>query len=501
MQITHPHDPHKVIFYYLQTNPTSVQHISFAAGPFQMHCISADDTHKPILGFCLPGDLDLLANSTSFLPRVMAFTTELGSYPYTDFKVVFVNNPRSECSTSATLAIASSDLLHPPSVIEQAISVRQTLSLALIQQWIGINIIQRSYSDTWIVNGLALYILGQFIRHLLGNNEYRFRLKKDIDRCVMQDQGSQWPLCVPGQVDPPDSATTAFINIKAPLVLHILDRHLAKAGTSLGLSQVIPRILMAALSDDLPGNTLTTSYFLRQCRKVSGLDLQTFQDQWIFGSGCPRMSIRTNFIKKKFTVEFMVSQTQPAAEAINEMSEKQRKVAVWRRPTPFFEGSLTVRIHEADGAPFEHLIDIKTPQKTFPLPFNTKYKRTRRSGHIAARFNKMQDALDAANEPSNDDEEEAKLEAADRAGVFAYPPWDDEEERRRWKVAEWGEGEANAMLGEGGGYEWIRVDPDCEWLAVFEFIEKPWCWISQLQGDRDVIAQLEVSYLPVTSFG
>ncbi|OXC60064.1 hypothetical protein LQV05_005617 [Cryptococcus neoformans] len=490
-QITHPHDPHKVIFYYLQTNPTSVQHISFAAGPFQMHCISADDSHKPILGFCLPGDLDLLANSTSFLPRVMAFTTELGSYPFTDFKVVFVSNPRSECSTSATLAIASSDLLHPPSVIEQAISVRQTLSLALIQQWIGINIIQRNYSDTWIVNGLALYILGQFIRHLLGNNEYRFRLKKDIDRCVMQDQGSQWPLCVPGQVDPPDSATTAFINIKAPLVLHILDRHLAKAGTSLGLSQVIPRILMAALSDDLPGNTLTTSYFIRQCRKVSGLDLQTFQDQWIFGSGCPRLSIRTNFIKKKFTVEFMVSQTQPAVEAINEMSEKQRKVAVWRRPTPFFEGSLTVRIHEADGAPFEHLIDIKTPQKTFPLPFNTKYKRTRRSGHIAARFNKMQDALDAANEPSNDDEEEAKLEAADRAGVFAYPPWDDEEERRRWKVAEWGEGEANAMLGEGGGYEWIRVDPDCEWLAIFEFAEKPWCWISQLQGDRDVIAQLE----------
>lgn len=49
------------------------------------------------------------------------------------------------------------------------------------------------------------------------------------------------------------------------------------------------------------------------------------------------------------------------------------------------------------------------------------------------------------------------------------------------------------MLGEGGGYEWIRIDPDCEWIAAFDFAEKPWYWVSQLQGDKDVVAQLEVS--------
>nr|XP_019009377.1 transcription initiation factor TFIID subunit 2 [Kwoniella pini CBS 10737]OCF48158.1 transcription initiation factor TFIID subunit 2 [Kwoniella pini CBS 10737] len=488
-QVTHPHDPNKVIFYYLQTNPTSVQHIAFAAGPFEMHCCSADQSHKPILAFCLPGELKKLQHSTSWLPKAMTFYAEMGSYPFTDFKAVFVDNPRTECSTTATLAILSSDLLHPPEIIEQAVEIRQVLSLALIQQWVGVNIIQRTLADTWLINGLALYIHAQFIRHLLGNNEYRFRMKKDIDRCVQQDQGSQWPLCVPGIIDPPDANTTAFINLKAPLVLHILDRYIAKTGTSLGLSQVIPRIFVASLSDELQGNSLSTQYFFRQCRKVSGLDLQTFQDQWIFGSGCPKLSIGTNFIKKKLIVEFTVTQSQPANDFIQRLGEKMRKPAIWRRPTQFFEGSLTVRIHEADGAPFEHLVDIKTPSKTFPLPFNTKYKRTRRSGHIAARFSKMQDAL-AAGE-TNDEEDEARLQAADRAGVFAYPPWEDEEERHRWKVAEWGENDADALMGEVGGYEWIRIDPECEWLASIEYNEKPWCWISQLQGDRDVIAQLE----------
>ena len=485
LKVIHPHFPHKTIFCYLQTNPTSAQHIAFAAGPFEM--IQIGESQKPILGFCLPGDVDMLINSTLFLPRAMSFySTEYGSYPFTEFKAVFVSNPRVECFSAATLAILSCDLLSPPSVIDQAISTRQVLSLSLIQQWVGINIIQRTIADTWIINGLALHIQSLFLRHLLGNNEYRFRLKKDIDRCVSLDQGDQWPLCVPGKADISD---ISFINLKAPLVLHILDRHLAKAGTSLGLSRVIPRIFLSALSDELTGNTLSTQSFFRTCRKVSGLDLQVFQDQWVLSSGCPHLRIQTNFIRKKFVVELSVQQYQPALKAIEDLSENVRKIAAWKRPTFFFEGSLTVRIHEADGAPFEHVVDIKTPYKLFPLPFNTKYKRTRRSGHIAARFNKMQDDLALGGES---DEDEAQLQAADRTEVFAYSPWDDEDERSRWRVAEWDEEQVTAMLGEGGGYEWMRVDPECEWLASFEFPEKPWYWISQLQGDRDVIAQLEV---------
>lgn len=459
-QTTHPHASSKVIFSYLQANPTSVQHVAFAAGPFEMHSIA--ESPRPIIGFCLPGDLGMMIDSTITLQRAMEYvTTEYGSYPFTDFKAVFVADPRANV-TSATLAILSSDLLSPPSVIDQVIESRQIISHALITQWIGINVIQRSLSDTWVTNGLALYLSSLFLRHELGNNEYRFRLKKDIDRCVRLDQGDQWPICVPGST----ALDSDFVNLKAPLVMHVLDRHIAKAGTSLGLSRVIPRILLSALSDELPGNTLSTPSFFRTCRKTSGLDLQAFQDQWVYGSGCPHLRLTATFVRKKFQVEFTALQTHPGGK---------------KRPSRFFEGSLTVRIHEADGAPFEHLLDIKQPHKTFTLPFNTKYKRTRRSGHIAAKF-----------QVHDDDPEENQLQDSERAGVFTYPPWEDELERQEWRVAEWDSDQAATMLGEGGGYEWIRVDPECEWLASFEFTEKPWYWISQLQGDRDVVAQLEV---------
>ena len=463
-QVVHPNTPSKTIFYYLQPTPTTVQHITFAAGPFEM--ITICETPKPILAFCLPGDRELLVNSTTTLPRAMSFySTEFGSYPFSEYKLVFVSSPRVDCSTAATLSILSSDLLYPPEIIDQAITTRQVLALALIQQWVGINIIQRTLADTWIIHGLALYLQSLFLKHLFGNNEYRYRLKRDIDRCVQLDQGDQWPLCVPGSSHIYD---ISFLNLKSPIVLHILDRHIAKAGTSLGLSRVIPRIFLAALSDELTGNTLSTQFFFRTCRKVSGIDLQTFQDQWVLSSGCPRFRLSTNFIRKKFTVELDIQQTTPSSP---------------RSTVPFFEGSLTVRIHEADGAPFEHVVDIKGKNKVANLPFNTKYKRTRRSGRIAARFHRFQADLEAA---ADDDPEEPR-----DVGVFSYPPWDDEEERSDWRVADWSEEQAEQMLGEGGGYEWIRIDPDSEWLASFEFQEKPWYWISQLQGDRDVSAQLE----------
>lgn len=320
LQIIHPHTPDKSIFYYLQASPTSAQHILFAAGPFETHLIHQEDK-KVMLGFCLPGDEEDMQLSTGFMAKAMSFySKEFGVYPFSDYKCVFVSDPRVQHALGATMSIFSSELLHGPDIIDQVYDTRQTLGLAFAQQWIGVNIIPRTLADTWVVSGLGLYIFGQFLRHLQGNNEYRFRLKRAMDKCARIDQGDKHPICVPGIAD----IDIDFVNLKAPLVMHILDRHLAKAGTTLGLSRVIPKIFLAALSDELPGNIISTHVFLRFCRKVSGLDLSPFADQWIYGSGCPRMKITTNFIRKKFVVELGVEQTQPATTGN-------------KRPTQFFE--------------------------------------------------------------------------------------------------------------------------------------------------------------------
>lgn len=403
------------------------------------------------------------------------YTTEFGSYPFGSYKMVFVDDHHIPRHDTATMAIVSVDLLHGEDAIDQLYETRQQLAHALACQWSGINILPKVWSDTWLVNGLGLYMAAQFLRKLLGNNEYRFRLKKDMERTVSLDDGKMPPVCMPTQHEPPDPASLPFINLKAPIILHILDRRLGKSGTSLGLSRVLPKLFLTAISGEMANNALSTHAFLRTCRKVSGVDLRRFAEQWIYGSGCPAFSFTASFNRKKMAVEIHMRQDCPA------YLEDEVHRALFK-PVELFEGQMTIRIHEADGTPYEHVLDIRAHEKRFEVPFNTKYKRVRRN---TKRYLARQQAAQAAAE--------GDAEAAEAMGMvdisFGLDIWEKERERELWKVADWTEDDENVM--NGATYEWIRMDADFEWISSITFSQPDFMWVSQLQRDRDVVAQLE----------
>ncbi|KAL4251521.1 Transcription initiation factor TFIID subunit 2 [Abortiporus biennis] len=487
-QVSHPHNSAKTIFVFAQSTLTSVQHIAFAAGPFHVHTIPADlstaedasGTTQPLMhAFCLPGHEAMLSQSVSCMRSAMSFySSEFGSYPFGSHKLVFVDELPTQRFDSATLSLVTVDLLHGDDAIDQVFEARHSLGHALACQWIGINIVQKTWSDTWLVNGLGLYITGLFMRKVFGNNEYRFRLKKDMERVVEMDMGAMPPICQPQCLDPPDSFTLPFVNLKAPLVLHILDRRLGKSGTSLGLSRVLPKIFLSAISGEMPNNAISTHAFLRTCRKVSGIDPRSFAEQWIYGSGCPVFGFSATFNRKKMAVEITMRQDAPAYKVLenNEINKTLLK------PVPFFEGQMTIRIHEADGTPYEHVLDIRSPVKRYEVPFNTKYKRVRRN---TKRYLARQQAAQAAAE--GDAEAAAAMDMVDMG--FGLDIWEKEKERENWKVADWTEEDEQNMSGQT--YEWIRIDADFEWIAAIAFDQKDYMWVSQLQRDRDVVAQYE----------
>ncbi len=358
-QVVHPTDPTKIIFSYSQPTPTSVQHMSFAAGPFVTHVIPStsqgqqqqqqqhdisvdddDDDSQPILlAFCLPGYEVELENTTTFMRQAMKEFSTLGSYPFSTFKMVFVDEPSPQCALAAGMTVCSSDLLYPREVIDQAFITRPILSYALASQWMGINIIPRTYGDLWLVNGLASYINSLFLRTLMGNSEYRYKLRVDIEKCVALDQGEQYPMSIPGARDPPDPATLEFINLKAPLVLQMLDRRMTKLGTSLGLSRVLPKLFLESLSGQLKDNQLSSVHFLKTCRKLSGVDWTSFHEQWVLGSGCPRISVSARYDRPRKVVDFIIKQSIAVPKA--PASRHNMMQAPWQKPTQQFEVSVT----------------------------------------------------------------------------------------------------------------------------------------------------------------
>ena len=68
------------------------------------------------------------------------------------------------------------------------------------------------------------------------------------------------------------------------------------------------------------GNTqdddvLPSDSFRKACEKVGSTRLESFWNQWVTGSGCPRFDVFQRFNKKKLCVEMTVRQTQDIAAA------------------------------------------------------------------------------------------------------------------------------------------------------------------------------------------
>lgn len=148
---------------------------------------------------------------------------------------------------------------------------------------------------------------------------------------------------------------------------------------------------------------------------------------------------------------------------------------------------MTIRIHEADGTPYEHVVNITEGYTKLDIPYNTKYKRLKRT-----RRQKERAAVAAGLDISMD---------AQQDDVLLYCLGDvlqSEEEIADWRIEEWSKEEEEKMAQES--FEWIRMDADFEWICMVNLSQPDYMFLSQLQQDRDVVAQYEVSNKPSNLF-
>ena len=233
------------------------------------------------------------------------FVREHGSFPYSTFKLCFVDDAPQQVQASASITICSNNILYPAEIIDFIYPTTKLLTVALTSQWIGVNIVPKKWSDIWLTIGLSHYMADIFLKKLMGNNEYRFRMRKAIERICTEDIGQQ-PLADSKMDAPLPSPTIDFIALKAPVVLFILNQRLTKPANSMGLQKVITKILLDGMSGDLV--SLSTATFLKKCEKHGHMRLDTFANQYIFGTGVPRFQVTQRFNRKKMVIEVILKQ-------------------------------------------------------------------------------------------------------------------------------------------------------------------------------------------------
>lgn len=244
------------------------------------------------------------ANYAQQLEFIEEFTCS--SYPFKILRIVFVDDISPPFISGAGIVLLNINLLLQPDSI-QVLESRFMTCVAICSLWFGHYITPSKKSDLWLMIGFCRVVGMYYIKKVFGNNEFKFRILKDMERCCVID--CKQPALSTGSNDllvghPFDiqqdcsSLRAELINLKSCLVLLMMEKRFG--GTKGGLlSKIAGKIMMTAMSGELSGG-LGTLFFLKLARKTSGkLEIKEFADQWIFKSGCPLFTTSYNFNRKK----------------------------------------------------------------------------------------------------------------------------------------------------------------------------------------------------------
>ncbi|GEQ67852.1 hypothetical protein JCM33374_g1518 [Metschnikowia sp. JCM 33374] len=484
----HPTDLSKKLVSWSVFNPVCAHHIGWAVGAYQsfelsdfndgsaqlpeseeeFEAMEKDETSSSVSLFYLPGQEELVKNTCIFAQKALEFfSKEYGSYPFSSYGIAFVQEPRYPKNNFAGLSLLSAELLYPATIIEPMFSTTEDILECIAGQWSGISIVPLTFNDLWCTIGIAKFMTFQFTKTLVGSNEYRYQIKQKMSSIVEQDVG-QRPLGLQALQAPISEFSFDFIRLKAPIILFILDRRMTKTDKSFGFTRVLPKLFLQAMSGDLQNGALSTSHFQYVCEKVNRNRLESFFKQWVFGVGTPIFNITQKFNKKRSIIEVVIRQSQlQQAKTPHPRSETfvRDAVSLLNQEQTFpvqqtFLGPMTIRVHEADGTPYEHIVDIKDKVVKFDVQYNTKFKKLKKSkdenGEGASVFSKLGDVLQG------------------------------ETDVKKWHFEEWPKRDEEFL----DPFEWLRVDTDFEWIATFNLKQPDYMFGSQLQQDRDIEAQI-----------
>ena len=485
-------EPNTRIASFSCSQQLSAQQIGFAIGPFERVNLSAlrdaqeeeqlGQNAVELAGYCLPGRNEEMRNTTLVTAYAMdSIVNKYLSCPFSSYSMCFVEDAEMDTAIFAGLTICSSRILYPAQVIDPTQEVTRKLVHAITSQWFGINIVAQTLNDTWAIVGIAHFMADMFMKDLCGNNEYRYRMRRLSDQICESDRDrpSIYELGALLHVDPSEYE---FLSLKAPVVLFILDRRIAKVTGTSKLPGVIGKILTKSRIGDLEKNLLSTELFQRTCERFYHAKIDDFMNQWVKGAGCPSFQVSQKWNKKKFVIEMIVTQKQgePGPERDLEADTFMRESREEFRDVyaaglqQVFTGPMTIRIHEANGTPYEHIVELKDVKTAFEIPYNTKYARVSKRG-------KKKKPL-AGTETGDIDTDAVIYSLGDIL--------QSDEEVRDWKLVDFMDTD-ETLANRESPYEWIRADADFEWIAQTRIMMPGYMATSMLQQDRDVVAQYD----------
>ncbi|MGB5369018.1 MAG: M1 family metallopeptidase [Flavobacteriaceae bacterium] len=265
--------------------------------PFAVHYVDEFDG-KSIETWVYPQDRDAgfhdFAQPTK---KVLEFYSDyIGPYSYEKLANIQSN------SVSGGMEAASAILYSENSVVgDRNERWRNVVIHEIAHQWFGNSVTEYDWDDVWLSEGFATYFTLLFIEHAYGHDAFIKGLvssKKTVDEFYLKNPEYR---IVHDNLSDMDQVTSIQTYQKGSWILHMLRGVLGNETFWKGIR---------AYYDTYKDSNATTDDFRRQMEAVSGMDLKTFFQQWLYRPGTLKLQGTWEYNTNKREISILLDQVQ-----------------------------------------------------------------------------------------------------------------------------------------------------------------------------------------------
>ena len=260
------------------------------------------------------------------------------------------------------------------------------LSKIFITNYIGGLIIEKTYADFWIINGLETWLSNLFLNKVFDNAYIKAKLYKYILKYkkLCKEGKEVLPLYTNNFTHPIEMQLNPVFNIKSKIIFHLLESKIEKTFIQKALKNIINE-------RHKKGYNLSTEYLIKIFKKNCGIDLKKqFIDLYVYKTGMFKIFLDYTYNQKTNSIDIKIKQEQIAKkyyekhpyfnieeidiQFLDKIGKNIQIIDYKTKPTRYFDIFVKLNILQTNGIEIlKDLHDIKlesdkeTYTQNFPL--------------------------------------------------------------------------------------------------------------------------------------
>ena len=283
-----------------QSLPVSTYLISFVAGEYKE---KKDTWHNIPITYNVPRGMEDTIDPTFHHTKEMLdfFSDRYGvPYPWEQYAQTAVDEfVASSMENVSATTLAARDMVQAELASEKPEAADGLISHEMTHQWFGDLVTCKDWTNTWLNEGFATFGATLWEEHRYGVDASSYRYWRDQNTWMQSRELYSIPI------------VTRDINDSVEYVGNVYD----KAGWVIHMlrEQLGDEAFFRALKHYLEANRLqnvVSADLAKAVEESSGTNIDQFFDQWIYGAGAPRFTVRSIYDDAGKKVSLSVKQTQ-----------------------------------------------------------------------------------------------------------------------------------------------------------------------------------------------